>query len=295
MNHNRIFCSPGKLDLLTHMISEEHLPVYMAGAIEEKGVDLTEDVFIMMIGKEETGRKTTLLFFINGEIKKTPVSPYSLHKTFGLKKGVQNQANLRQALNYYLKKQPQYAAFVTPTTTYSRVKQTVWINLNVATRYRRSSHKKDKSKRSLIDFSFGASLELYISLQSVRHTFLIDVLEAWTIQHNHLLGAQPLTHIIGVTNPENQYMKRKIANKNKKIDKQHSERPINTPQKKRIGITIINPEEFIDTLHIIAKFIPLKKNGYFEEADIDDFPRHQRQLVKKILKWKGGEAYDPTS
>ncbi|WP_314068306.1 hypothetical protein [uncultured Vagococcus sp.] len=289
MKHHSIFCSSGKLDLGKHMISEEHLPVYMAGAIEEEGVDLTEDVFIMMVGKELTGETKTLLFFINGTVKKTPVSPCLLHKSFGLKKGVQNQGNLRQALNYYLKKRPQYPAFVTPTTTFSRAKQAVWISLNLAIKYRRSPNKKDKMKRSLIDFSFGATLELHVGIQSVRHTFFVDVIEAWTIQLNHLLGAQPLTHIAGVTNPENHYMVQKIANKNTMIEKQNEQTALNRIKKQSIDIMVICPEEFIDTLHIISKFIPLNKHGYFEEADIDDFPRNQRQLVKKILRWKEGK------
>lgn len=295
MEQTTIFCSPGKLDLMTHTISEGSIPAYLAGTFEEEGVELNDEVAVIMVGKDFSGKIMTLLFFKNGAVKKTRIPPCLLHKAFELKKGVQHQANLREALNFYLRKRPKFAAFVTPTTTLSRLNQFVWINLNEAVKYRRGNTGEDAIKRSLIDFSFGATLEVHIGIQSVRNTFLVDVLEAWTIQTNHLLGARPLIEVAGVTNPENAYMKQKLANKNAKIDKKNKQIRLKKDQLKRIGILDICPVEFIDVLHIIGKFMPLKRNGFFEEADINDFPRHHRKLVKKYLKWKEGDTNESAS
>lgn len=295
MEQNTIFCSPGKLDLMSHTISEGSIPAYLAGTIEEEGVELTEEIAVIMVGKELSGKIMTLLFFMDGVVKKTRIPPYFLHKAFELKRGVQNQANLREALNFHFKKRPKFAALVTPATTLSRLNPFVWVNLNKAVKYRRGHKQKDAIKRSLIDFSFGATVEVHIGIQSVRNTFLVDVIEAWTIQKNHLLGAQPLINVAGVTNPENAYMKQKIANKNAKIDKKNKQIRLKKDQLKRIGTMKICPVEFIDLLHIIAKFMPLKKNGFFLEADIDDFPRHHRKLVKNYLQWKEGDYHDSAS
>ncbi|MBP1042835.1 hypothetical protein I6N95_17600 [Vagococcus sp. BWB3-3] len=285
METNNFFCATGKLDLARHTVSQEHIPTYIAGAIEEKEVELTEEVFAIMIGKEVTEEQKTLLIFINGDIKKTPVPPCQLHKLFANKRGVSNHHILRQALNFYLIKRPKYAAFVTPETTYSRFNHYVWVNLNLATKFYRKKKRADQLNHSMIDFSFGISMEIHTGIKSVRKTFYRDVIEAWTIQKNHLLGAQPLTHTKGVTNPENDYMKKKIANANKQIEL-NNRMGASSDKKKPIETIDISHDEFVEVLHILTKLIPLKKEGFIQDADIEDMPRNQRNLFKRLLKWK---------
>lgn len=291
MNDTLIFSESGKLDLSCHIVSETHILTYLTKAIEEKEVMLTEEVFAMMSGKNQKGKRKTVLFFMDGTIKKTPLTPFQIHKPFGIKKGVANQYILRQVLNFHQNKHPKYAALITPSTTFSRFNANVWANLNHAISFHRGVKQTDGLQRSLINFSFGAVLEIQIGIQSVRQTFLVDVLEAWTIQHNHLLGAQLLTQVSGVTNPTNQYMKNKIANMNKKIDRNNKKKSQKKDQQKRIHTVLINPEEFTESLHIFAKLLPMIKDGYLQKADIDSLPRPQRTLFKRILKWKEGDNH----
>lgn len=162
----------------------------------------------------------------------------------------------------------------------------------MATKHRAATQKKDKKRRSIIYFSFGAALEVEIGIQSTRNTFLVDVLEAWAIQQNNIIGAQPLITSEGVTHPDNPYMKAKISNINNKIKRKNKQIKSKKDKLKEVTVVSICPKEFSELLHIFAKLLPMRKEGFFHDADINSFSRNEQNLFKKIHKWKEEGRHD---
>lgn len=89
-------------------------------------------------------------------------------------------------------------------------------------------------------------------------------------------------------------MKVKIRSINKKIKRKNNH--IQSKKDKLKGVTVarICPKEFSELLHIFAKLLPMKKVGFFHDADINSFPRNERNLFKKIQKWKEEGRHDKT-
>ncbi|MBP1040097.1 hypothetical protein I6N95_03625 [Vagococcus sp. BWB3-3] len=262
-----------KLSWQLGVVREECVEDYLDVVDVMKDEQVTKETIAMMTGIGPSGKEETLLFDRSGCLGKSTQTPLQLLDQFLLIHQGFDQEKWRQSLNFFFRKSPKHAAYVTPDVCFSRVTDTTWVNLSAIVKYHSSKVEGFETSHTIIDFFFGGSFELPKGIKSVRQTLWTDTHEFWSIQVSQIFGAKPQLAAKGLANPTN---------------------PLMTNKFEQAGIVplIICPKQFIYAMQIFTDLLPLYYEHVLRPVDIDLLPPSKRRLFWQIVKWKEGLHHD---